>query len=98
MDILFASQGKVEKWDKDVDQKSESAKRMWEGGKHLIESQRKMAQREIDLIIALPEEEWEDYTEHFEREYAKLLAVYNSAVSKIRYEPPTDHFEQIPGV
>jgi len=98
MDQFFGPQGKVAKWDKDVEKKGDTAKRMWAEGKQMIEVYRKKAQTEIDLIHGFPEENWKNRTDNFERDFSRMLEAYNSAVAKIRYEGPTDHFKQVPGI
>jgi len=96
LDVFCGPSGKVSKWDKDVEKKGDTAKRLWNEGKKMIEIYRQKAQTEIDLIHGFPEESWENRTDNFRRDYARLVKAYNSAVAKIRYEKPTDHFKQLP--
>lgn len=98
LDRIWGPKGRVEKWDQDVEKKSDSAKRMWDEGKRMMEIYAKKSQTEIDLIHGFPEENWKNRTDNFRRDYAHLKEAYNLAVSKIRYEKPIEHFKQIPGV
>lgn len=82
--ICNEEDSKITHWDHELQVRTESLKRMWEEGKRMIEAHRKEAQREIDHLTGVAEQDWDKIQDHFEEKYAEVVNAYYQAAAKIR--------------